>query len=118
MRLLLPAGVVRLHHGEILRIDEGRGWQLRCIAGQVLYSQAGCREDGVLAGGMALDLAGRRLLLVEAWGEATLVLQRLDTPRWRGLARPRCLGRSAWWQALWQLPAAMARLLPEPTRPI
>jgi hypothetical protein len=75
MRLSLPTGVLRLGHGELLRIDDaGRGWTLRCLRGTVLVSQEGELADEALAAGDSLGLRPRGCVLVEGWGVAEVRL--------------------------------------------
>jgi hypothetical protein len=75
MRLSLPTGVLRLGHGELLRIDDaGQGRTLLCLRGTVLVSQEGILADETLAIGDSLCLRPRGCVLIEGWGAAEVRL--------------------------------------------
>lgn len=65
---------LELEHGELLRLDAGRGWTVRCEDGALMLSGPTPVGDVELRHGQDYTLPTNRLILLEAWRHCRLSL--------------------------------------------
>lgn len=86
--------LLELPHGDLLRLEQARGWRLCCHQGTLMLSGLAPMGDVELAPGQSYGLADDGLVLAEAWGHCRLSLLRpaqADSGRtWRQILRE-------WW---------------------
>ncbi|MDY0012520.1 MAG: hypothetical protein RBS40_06470 [Rhodocyclaceae bacterium] len=108
MIIALPRGIVRLGHGELLRLERARGWTVVCRAGAGTLGIPGDASapgvDLTLRPARRYVLPSPRPILIEAWGAVELEL----VPPTRGKGRPGWLGKLAAFMAWPRFPPGSA----------